>query len=204
LSTRPPDGTAALATEALLVMDVQNGVVEHYASQPEPLLSALQGAVSAARAAGVQVIYVRVAFREGAPEISPRNLLLSAVAKSGGMGETEPATQVHAAIAPQPGDIVITKKRVSAFAGSDLDVVLRSLGIESLVLSGIATSGVVLSTLRQASDLDFEITVLRDGCDDTDAEVHRVLLDKVFPRQATVVTSDEWIAHLGRGPSATS
>jgi nicotinamidase-related amidase len=81
---------------------------------------------------------------------------------------------------------------VSAFSGSDLDVVLRSLGVDSLVLSGIATSGVVLSTLRQAADLDYRLTVLTDGCTDRDPEVHRVLMEKVFPRQASVVSVAEW------------
>ncbi len=56
---------------------------------------------------------------------------------------------------------------------------LRSLQVESLVLTGIATSGVVLSTLRQAADLDHGLTVLREGCADRDDEVHRVVLDKV-------------------------
>ncbi len=92
--------------------------------------------------------------------------------------------------------MVVVKKRVSAFTGSDLDVVLRSLEVGSLVLTGIATSGVVLSTLRQASDLDYELTVLHDGCADVDPEVHRVLLDKVFPRQASVLSVSEWIEQL--------
>jgi nicotinamidase-related amidase len=96
--------------------------------------------------------------------------------------------------------VVVVKKRVSAFAGSDLDVVLRSLDASSLVLAGIATSGVVLSTLRQAADLDFGLTVLADACADQDPEVHRVLLEKVFPRQATVLTTDDWIA---AGPAPT-
>jgi Isochorismatase family len=79
---------------------------------------------------------------------------------------------------------------------SDLDVVLRSLGVESLVLTGIATSGVVLSTLREAADLDFTLTVLSDGCLDHDAEVHRILMDKVFPRQASVMSAVEWKAQI--------
>ncbi len=86
---------------------------------------------------------------------------------------------------------------MSAFAGSDLDVVPRAGGIEALVLSGIATSGVVLSTLRQAADLDFSLTVLSDGCFDADAEVHRVLCEKVFPRQAQVLTVAAWVDALG-------
>ena len=188
-----------MATQALLVMDVQNSIVERYSgasSGSGALLDNLAAAAVAARKASVPVIYVRVAFREGTPEISPRNRIFSALAGWGGMGEADPSTRVHSAVEPQPGDVVVTKKRVSAFAGSDLEMVLRSLGVDSLVLTGIATSGVVLSTLRQAADLDYELTVLRDGCADRDAEVHRVLLDKVFPRQAAVLTTAEWIAQL--------
>jgi nicotinamidase-related amidase len=185
-----------MTNTALLVMDVQNGVVERFAPESAPLLVALGRAVSAARAAGVPVIYVRVAFRPGAPEISGRNRSFAALAATGQMGTDDPATAIHPAVTPAPDDIEVVKKRVSAFAGSDLDVVLRSLEVGSLALTGIATSGVVLSTLREAADLDYELTVLSDGCADADAEVHRVLLDKVFPRQATVVGVDEWIAGL--------
>jgi nicotinamidase-related amidase len=184
---------------ALLVMDLQDGVVGRYAEGSGPLLETVVRAAAAARAAGVPVIFVRVAFRPGAPEISPRNRTFSAIAGTGvlgAMGDDDPATQIHAALAPQPDDLIVTKRRVSAFAGSDLDVVLSSLDVRSLVLTGIATSGVVLSTLRQAADLDFDLTVLRDGCADADPEVHRVLIDKVFPRQAAVVSADEWIESL--------
>jgi nicotinamidase-related amidase len=184
---------AGMANTALLVMDIQNGIVERYADGPGPLLAAVGRATRAARSAGVPVIYVRIAFRPGAPEISGRNRSFSAIAGSGAMGLDAPATKIHPAVAPEPADIVVVKKRVSAFAGSDLDVVLRSREVDSLVLTGIATSGVVLSTLCQAADLDYDLTVLRDGCADTDAEVHRVLLDKVFPRKATVLSTDEWV-----------
>jgi nicotinamidase-related amidase len=185
-----------MATTALLVMDLQNGIVERVPDTAETLLATLGTATSAARGAGIPVIYVRVAFRPGTPEVSRHNRSFSALAGSTGMNLDDPATQIHPALAPQSDDIIIIKKRVSAFAGSDLDVVLRSLEATSLVLAGIATSGVVLSTLRQAADLDYELTVLRDGCADADPEVHRVLLDKVFPRQANVVTTAEWVAGL--------
>jgi nicotinamidase-related amidase len=90
------------------------------------------------------------------------------------------------------GEILVTKKRISAFAGSDLPGVLSDRGIDHLVLGGIATSGVVLSTVRQAADLDYRLTVLRDLCLDVDDELHRVLCDKVFPRHGDVVDSTEW------------
>ena len=181
---------------ALLVMDVQNGVVERFAAVSEALLASLNRAIAGARTAGIPVIYVVVAFRPGAPEISPRNRAFSAVGRSGLFGADAVAAQIHAAVVPAPDDIVVTKKRVSAFTGSDLEVVLRAQNVAELVLTGIATSGVVLSTLRQAADLDYGLTVLRDGCGDADEEVHRVLLEKVFPRQATVVSTDEWLASL--------
>ena len=188
-----------MTSQALLVMDLQNGVVDRFAEKMGPLLTTLADTASAARGAGVPVVYVRVAFRVGSPDISRRNQTFSNLARSGTMGEADEATQIHAAVAPVPGDIVVTKRRVSAFAGSDLDVVLRSLDVDALALTGIATSGVVLSTLRQAADLDFGLTVLRDCCVDADDEVHRVLMDKVFPRQAVVESSAEWMARLERG-----
>lgn len=189
---------------ALLVMDVQTGIVERYGDGSPSLLAALERAVAAARQGGVAVIYVRVAFRDGTPEISPHNRTFSTLAQAGGFSEADPSTQVHPQVAPAPGDIVVTKRRVSAFTGSDLDVVLRSLEVSSLVLSGIATSGVVLSTLRQAADLDYEITVLSDGCADADPEVDRMLVEKVFPRQASVMTVDEWIVGLQTNPPSSS
>ena len=93
--------------------------------------------------------------------------------------------------------MVITKRRVSAFTGSDLEVVLRSGDVQHLVLCGISTSGVVLSTLREAADKDYRLTVLSDLCADPNPEVHRLLLEKVFVRQAEVVTSEQWIHGLG-------
>jgi nicotinamidase-related amidase len=176
-------------------MDVQNGIVARLGDQAEALLDTLTRAVGAARAAGLPIIYVRVAFRDGAPEISGRNKAFE-MARSGGLSESDPATHIHPAVAPRPEDVVVTKRRVSACSGSDLDTVLLALDADSLVLTGIATSGVVLSTLRQAADLDFRLTVLKDGCADGDPETHRVLLEKVFPRQATVLSTAEWIGSL--------
>jgi|SRR5579872_2682341 len=181
---------------ALLVMDMQNGIVERFAERSRSLIAAVSSALAAARQRHVPVIYVRVAFRDGAPEISPRNRSFSAIAHRDAMSEVALATQVHPGVAPVPGDATVVKRRVSAFTGSDLDVVLRAQGIDSLVLTGISTSGVVLSTTREAADRDFELTILSDGCADLDDEVHRVLMEKVLPRQAAIMTTEEWIAQL--------
>ncbi len=188
---------SSMSNAALLIMDVQQGIVDRFADQSGPLLTTLSRAAEAARSGGIPVVYVRIAFRDGAPEVSRRNRAFSGRPDPGGFGLEDAATQIHPWVAPQPDDLVVLKKRVSAFTGSDLDVVLRSLDVDALVLSGIATSGVVLSTLRQAADLDYGLAVLRDGCVDGDDEVHRVLLDKVFPRQAAVLTTEEWVSTLG-------
>jgi nicotinamidase-related amidase len=184
----------------LLVMDVQRGVVERFADDPG-YLPRLQQAITAAHASGIPVVYVTVGFRPGHPEISARNRTFSALAADGRFAAGDPAAEIHPAVAPDPGDLVVTKRRVSAFTGSDLDVLLRGLDAGTLVLTGIATSGVVLSTLRQAADLDYRLVVLADGCLDADPEVHQVLTGKVFPRQAEVLTVDEWEAQLAAGPA---
>lgn len=150
----------------------------------------------------VPVVFARVALRAGRPEVSSRNKTFAATAASRSglsLGEQDEATQIHPALEPQVGDPVVVKMRVSAFTGSDLEVLLRSMGIEHLVLTGIATSGVVLSTLREAADRDYELTVLHDACADAGAEVHRVLTEKIFPRQAEVISVAEWASRVRAG-----
>ncbi|HEX9066791.1 MAG TPA: isochorismatase family protein [Streptosporangiaceae bacterium] len=185
----------------LLVMDVQAGIVARLGDQAA-YLGRLSAAVAAARQAGIPVVYVTVAFRDGHPEVSARNKTFAAIAGSGAMTASDPATAIHQAVAPRPGDPVVIKRRVSAFAGSDLDVLLRGLNASRLVLTGIATSGVVLSTLRQAADLDYAVTVLSDACADRDEDVHATLIGKIFPRQADVLTVAEWTAALTAAPAA--
>ena len=178
----------------LLLMDLQNAIVERY---PDPaVVEHAAEAADAARAADVPVVYVRVAFREGAPEIATSNRRFAPAKARAAGGEDAPGVQVIDALAPHPGEPVVVKRRVSAFAGSDLDAILRGFRAERLVLAGIATSGVVLSTLTQAADLDFDLVVLSDACADGDPEVHRVLTERVFPKAADVRTTAEWATSL--------
>jgi nicotinamidase-related amidase len=113
------------------------------------------------------------------------------------MSVDAPETAVHAAIAPEPGDIVVRKTRVGAFSTTDLDERLRALGVDTLLLAGISSSGVVLSTVRDAADRDYRIFVLEDCCADRDPDVHDLLMHKVFPRQAWIVGSTDLPALLG-------
>ncbi|HLG66621.1 MAG TPA: cysteine hydrolase, partial [Acidimicrobiales bacterium] len=171
------------------------GVLERVGGSSE-VVAAVGRAIAGARAAGLPVVYVRLLFRAGYPEVSPANPVFAAVRDRGRFTEADEGALFPPAIAPEPGDVVVTKKRVSAFSGSDLELVLRASGITTVVLAGVATSGVVLSTLCEAADLDFGAVVLRDACADADDEVHRVLLDKVFPRRASVRSVDEWVRAL--------
>ncbi|SPF52699.1 conserved hypothetical protein [Candidatus Desulfosporosinus infrequens] len=180
---------------ALLVMDVQNGIVSHFAEKLE-VMAPFQRAVKAARQTGTLVIFVRVGFRTDYPEVSAQNKSFSAITECGGFTVSDSSTQIHDSVAPLPNEPVVTKLRVSAFTGSDLEVILTSQQINTLVLTGIATSGVVLSTLREAADKDYGLVVLSDACLDGDPQVHRVLMDKVFPRQADIMTVDEWAEGL--------
>jgi len=182
----------------LLVMDYQNNVVDRFGT-PEAL-AATARAIAAARAAGIPVMFPRVDFRSGYPEIAASNLMFGGIPERTKGRPADPrGTAIHDAVAPLDGEPVITKVRVSAFSGSPLDALLRASAATHLVLAGVATSGVVLSTLRQAADLDYEITVLSDACADGDPEVHRVLLEKVFPIQAGVVTVTEWAEAISAG-----
>jgi nicotinamidase-related amidase len=181
---------------ALLVMDFQKLIVDGYATERELLLSRTANLLKATRDAGIMVIYVVVGFRPGYPEVSERNMTFSTIRGSGRFAADDATVEIHPAVAPGTGETIVTKHRISAFTGTDLDMILRANGIDALLLAGIATSGVVLSTLRHAADADYRLFVVRDCCSDSDAEVHRVLLDKVFPRQAVVTEANAIIAAL--------
>lgn len=178
------------AHSALLSMDYQPGILGAYGSENEALIARAGAVQRAARAAGMLVIHVVVGFRPGYPEVSERNSALATIKHSGRL-TPEDSDAVKPVIEPAPGDVVIVKHRVGAFTGTDLDLILRAHDVETLVLFGVSTSGVVLSTLRHAADADYRCIVVRDCCADRDPDVHACLLEKVFPRQAAVVDSEE-------------
>ncbi len=161
---------------AVLIMDYQNRQLSNFSDAfRDGLLAKANTVLSKARRESVPVIYVEVR-----------------------RGERTPETEINPAVAPHSGEVVVTKSRVGPFSTTDLDTILKAKGIETLVLMGISTSGCVLSTVRWAADIDYQLIVLADCCGDRDEEVQRVLTEKVFPRQATVVTSQEFLQALAR------
>lgn len=183
------------ARSALLLMDLQGYTVPAFGGD-DALLARLAGTAKAARAAGVDVVHVRIAFRPGYPDVAEANKIFTAVTAATDLTESHPGSAVHPGLEPDPADLTVTKRRVSAFSGSDLELLLRSRGVGTLVLAGVSTSGVVLSTLRQAADLDYRLVLLSDGCADLDQHVHDVLVGSVFPAHAEITTAREWAAGL--------
>src|SRR5690348_15032101 len=182
---------------AVLCMDFQVGIVQNFAGPDAvALLDRTAALLDAARAARARVGYVKVGFRPSYPEVSPNNLAFSTIRSSGRFEGEAPGSEIHPRVAPHEGDFIVTKHRYGAFPGTDLDMILRANGVDTLVLAGISTSGVVLSTVRHAADADYRLVVVADCCTDPDAEVHRVLTEKVFPKQARVVDSADVIAAL--------
>ena len=181
--------TAVLDPEhtALLVMDFQQGVLQRI-SGLEPLLGRVQRAIADVRDHGGTIGYVRVAFTEQDWAAVPAaNPIFARAAQDRSMHHEDPATAIHDSLAPQPGDIVVRKTRVGAMSTTDLDRQLRDRGIDTLVLAGISTSGVVLATVIEAADRDYRLYVLSDGTEDPDEQTRDVLLGKVFPRRAQVI-----------------
>lgn len=187
--------TPTMAKSALVLLDIQKGIINRLQTT-DSYLSRLASTVQKARDASTQIIHVTTAFRPGYPDLNPRNMSTPRIVSSNSFIEGSESVQIHPAISVNPSDILVTKKRVSAFSASDLDVVLRSLGIEHLIIAGVATSGAVLSTVRQASDLDYQLTVLEDLCMDRDQEVHNFLMERIISHQAKVVDWKEWAGGL--------
>ena len=190
----------APARTAVLAMDCQAAIVSAYAKPPEPFLERAVSVLAAARRAKMTVIHIQVGFRPGLPEIHPRRGLFVSLKTDEQRRQMfkGPGGAIHPALGPEAGDIVVTKRRVSAFTGSDLDVLLRANDIEVLVMFGIATSGVVVSTLLQAVDADYRAIIIGDCCVDQDAELHAALVEKFFPRRGTVITANEFVEGAGR------
>lgn len=193
-----PDQNATLDPNrtALLVMDYQEGIVGQL-PDPGPLLDRVTSAIDDVRGRGGHVGWVRVAFEDAEFDAIPETSMFAPFAASAelraGMRADAPGTQIHPRLAPRPEDVRVRKIRVGAFSTTDLEQQLEKRGITTLVLAGVSTSGVVLSTVREAMDRDHRIVVLRDACADRDPATHEFLTGTLFPRTAVVVD----VAELG-------
>ncbi|MEY9873243.1 nicotinamidase-related amidase [Streptacidiphilus sp. MAP12-33] len=189
--TSVPHTTAIDPTRtALLLMDFQPAVLAAVPGSADVLARATE-ALDWARTHDVRVVFVRVALTPAdAAAVPDRNKTFAQAAQAGWLEDGTPATALHDSLKVHESDLTIRKVRISAFAGdTDLRAQLRERSIDTLILSGLTTSGVVLTTLRQAADEDYRLLVLTDATGDVDSEVHRVLTEKVFPHQAEMITT---------------
>ncbi len=187
------------STTALIAMDIQNlqvGALKQNNPARANMPETLRTVIEAARQAGILVIHVVVRFRDGYPEVNPRNLLIGRLSDTGLLKESGVDAQINSAITPLPNEPIVVKRRVSAFFDTDLGTILRSRGIDTVILAGISTSRVVLSTAAYAFDADYSIVIVEDCCGDPDAELHRLLADKVLAQFGTIADSRAAIAAL--------
>lgn len=177
---------------ALLVLDYQLAWIETLTAS-DALLSRAAEAIATARDAGMQVAYARVAFTPADYAAVPEHNIIfrQLTSRPGALDDDAPETAVDDRVAPEPGDKVVRKTRVGAFARTDLDEWLRDLAIDTLILAGISTSGVVLSTVCDAADRDYRLVVLSDACADRDPEIQDLRIHRVFPQRADVITVSE-------------
>jgi nicotinamidase-related amidase len=188
------------ARTALLSMDMQVSIVSSYTKDSE-LITRAQLVMQHARELGMRVIHVQVGFRRGLPEISSQNPLFNSIRTNEDHRKMFEGLQgaIHSGVAPEGAEVVITKHRISAFSGTDLEMILRANEIDTLLLMGIATSGVVLSTWLEAFDKDFRLVAIHDCCADLDANLHAALTEKMFPRLGSVISAADFLGAARAG-----
>lgn len=180
-----------LMKTALIVGDIQRGITAAYPFARE-VVPPLTDLLPRARAAGVLLVFVRIAFRANRADLPPGNELFSAFFEAREIfHEGMPGTEIDLPVHDE--DVVVLKRRASAFAGTDLDLVLRARGVDHIAVAGVATSAMVAATCYDAADRGYRVTVLRDGCADSDPSMHDFFMNQVFPSRAhEVVSCADW------------
>lgn len=175
------------AKTALLVMHYQTDILDLFPSVAPALLTRTRMLCDAARAGGIGIYFVKFHFSPGYPEISPLN--------RNGQGVKRLGRFVHDRISPELGQQAdeprIIAHRASAFFGTDLQAQLRARGIDTLIMAGIASTGVMLSTVAYASDADYRLFTVKDCCYDPDPIVHDHLFSTAFDSRTTVLSLAE-------------
>ncbi|MGW5052689.1 cysteine hydrolase family protein [Actinokineospora sp. NPDC004072] len=159
------------------------------------VIAVAQRLLAGARAAGVRVVYTRVAYQPGHSDLVTNVPLLAVVGQQGSLLDGTPATEILDELKPEPGELVVTSPKVGAFAASDLDAQLRAAGIDTVVLFGVATNLTIESTGRAAGDLGYRVVVVEDACAAGSQEAHDASI-ATFTLLGEVTTADELLAAL--------
>ena len=145
----------------------------------------------------MQVIYVVVTFRPGYPERAPNGGLFGGLIEANALVEGTWGAAIHESVTPQDGELVVTKRAVSAFYGSDLAALLATGDKRTLLLCGVATNFVVEGTARDAADRGFDVVIVGDCCASMSQEAHDAALTSGLPMLTTISTMDDVVAALG-------
>jgi nicotinamidase-related amidase len=186
------------ASSALIVVDLQNGVLRLPTAHPVADVVANAALLAAAfRARGLPVVLVTVAGR--APGRTER------ARQQAASGTTPPpltadALDPLAELGTGPDDILVTKRTWGAFTGTDLDETLRARGVTQVVIAGIATTAGVESTARQAHELGYHVALATDAMTDGSVDAHEQSVGRVFPAIGETGTTAEVLALLPAQP----
>lgn len=193
----PTPITPPIETSALLVMDFQPKWLKTIPGS-ETTVERAKAALDAARSLGMLVAYTQVAFSEADYAAVPESsIIFSSIARPwGDLDSDAPGIEIDPVLAPLDSEKVVVKTRVSAFERTDLDGWLRGMEVDTLLLAGISTSGVTLSTVCDGADLDYRLIVLEDACADQVPRIQEVLMSLIFPQRATVETVDSVFGRL--------
>ena len=188
---------------AILVMDCQNDVVHEDGKlgqfsgdltdriKEKNILGTISKLAALGRAANVPIIHVRHAYRPDYADLPVNIKFFGGMKQMQAMQDGTWGAEIHADLKPEPQDIVITKTRVSSFYASSLEGILRAQGITHLVLTGIATDGVVEGTARDGADRGYYIIIPEDCCAATVEEAHQVILGGMLAALTKVCTADD-------------
>jgi len=174
----------APAQTALVVMHYQTDILALFPSVAPALLANTRKLCDAARAKGVSVYFANLRFSPGYPEVSPLNKNGQGIKQLGLFVDDRPSPE----LGQQASESVIIAHRASVFFGTDLQARLFAQGVDSLIMVGIASTGVVLSSVAYASDADFRLYTVKDCCYDPDQVVHDHLFSTAFDSRTTVLS----------------
>src|SRR3954471_20217201 len=147
-------------------------------------------AIGKARAAGAKIGYVRVGFSQDYRECPPNSRIFQGAKKAGLFKLGTWGTEVHPALAAQAGDFDIVKHRVSPFYATTLEAILRANGITRLYVSGVSSSGAVLSAAKDGHDRDYELFILDDCSAALTDEQHNAVIEQMN-RMTTILNSKD-------------
>ncbi|MEC7522332.1 MAG: cysteine hydrolase [Myxococcota bacterium] len=194
-------------TTAIVLIEYQNdftspGGVLHDAvkgvMESTEMLSKTQAVVEAARAEGVTVMHAPITFAPGYGELTKHPYgVLKGVVDGEAFVKGAWGAEIVDALAPQDGDIVVEGKRgLDTFASTNLDFILRSKGIKTVVLGGFLTNCCVESTMRSAYENGYEVITLTDCAAATSQEEHDNAIRFDFPMFSKPMSAKDWLATL--------